>query len=146
MRASSQRQNYEASRIIIKGNLCVYCGDIATTAEHFPPISVTDTGFKLPCCRECNNFASNENPRDFERRVESVKSRIRRRNWKWLQIPDWSHEDLTDLSAAMRREVINGLNKKARTIKRLDFDSLAYIAVIDTSSEFEPYFDRSAAA
>lgn len=146
MRASSQRQNYEASRITLKGDLCVYCGDIATTVEHFPPVSVTNLGFKLPCCRECNALAIDENPRDFERRIESVKSRIRRKHWKWLQIPEWSHEDLTELSPMMRREVINGLNKKARTIKRLEFVSLAYIAVIDTDEQFQMFFDRSDAA
>lgn len=146
MRGISKRLNYDANRIRLKGDMCVYCGEIASVVEHFPPVAMTNRGFKLPACQECNTFAADENPRDFERRVASVKSRIRRKNWKWLQIPEWSHEDLTELSPMMRREVINGLNKKARTLKRLDFDSLAYLAVIDTDDQFQAFIDGSAAA
>lgn len=146
MRNSTQRLNYEANRITLKGDLCIYCGDIATTIEHFPPVCITNSGFKLPSCTECNNFAVDENPRHFERRIESVKSKIRRKNWKWLQIPEWSHEELSEMSPIMRRDIINALNKKNRTIKRLEHDSLAYLAVIDLEDQFQMFFDRVNAA
>lgn len=41
----------------IKGNFCVYCGDNSNNKEHFPPISLTNKGVILPCCKECNSIA-----------------------------------------------------------------------------------------
>jgi hypothetical protein len=146
MSSLRMRHFYDANRITIKGDFCVYCGDVSTTVEHYPPVSVTNYGFKLPCCVECNTLAVDENPRDFEKRVHGIKSKIRRKNWKWLQMPEWSHEELDDLSVKLRRDVIYALNRKSKTIKRLDFDTLAYIAVIDTNSEFEQFFSNSEVA
>lgn len=146
---SRHRKNhcvYDASRITLKGDFCIYCGEVSTTSEHYPPAATTYRGFKLPCCFECNVLASDENARNFERRIESVKSKIRRKNWKWLQIPEWSHEELDDLMPALRRDVIYSLNKKYRTNKRLEFDSLVYLALIDVNQDFAEFFDESEVA
>ena len=146
---SRHRKNYvvyDANRITLKGDFCIYCGDVSTTTEHYPPATTTSRGFKLPCCFECNLLATDDNARNFERRIESVKSRIRRKNWKWLQIPEWSHEELDDLMPALRRDVIYSLNKKYRVNKRLEFDSLVYLALIDVNQDFAEFFDASEVA
>lgn len=41
----------------VKGDRCFYCGEVATTIDHFVPRSKggsDDIANLLPCCRRCN--------------------------------------------------------------------------------------------
>ncbi len=119
-------------RVRLKGDLCFYCGEAATTVEHFPPYTDTRRGFLFPCCRECNNLAGTHYPRNLVSRIEHVKKRIKQSNKKYLCLPEWSAKEIRALSGNLRRMVNLGLAKKLAAQERIDFDSLAYLARIDT--------------
>jgi len=59
-------------RIRISGYFCVYCGEIATQDEHFPPMSYSLRGYILPACAECNSFDwSQEEIDEFGRNLKA---------------------------------------------------------------------------
>lgn len=70
----------------IKGHQCYYCGDVATTGDHFPPQTVEPAhGYILPCCMECNLAAGTQHPYDLAERVKHVKDWLRDRHWNQLK-------------------------------------------------------------
>jgi len=121
-------------RTRLRGDFCVYCGEAATTVEHFPPRTDTKRGFLFPCCRECNSFAGTNYPRNLPSRIEHVKKKIKQSNKKYLCLPEWTAKEIRALSGNLRRMVNLGLAKKLAAQERIDFDSLAYLARIDTDS------------
>jgi hypothetical protein len=77
------------SYVRLNGSRCVYCGDVATQTDHFPPQCVRPReGWLLPCCSECNVVASNIHPYDFQARVAHVKNTLHDRHWDMLKLYD----------------------------------------------------------
>lgn len=62
------------------GAFCVYCGSRAQTKEHFPPASISRSGWVFPCCYECNSLAGTAHAADFDKRVQYVKNKLHKRN------------------------------------------------------------------
>ena len=125
----------------MRGDLCCYCGEPATTEDHFPPKTNTKHGFLFPCCKECNVIAGERYPRNLEARIALVKAAIERKAAKYLAIPDWTKEDLKDIAPNMRRVIKNGMAQKLRAQERLDFNSLGYLASIDKGNAFSRHME-----
>lgn len=130
----------DSIRIRIAGRYCVYCGEIASTDEHFPPASYGLHGFILPACRECNSVVGTNYPTDFEGRAEYAKERIRKRHAKELRLPDWSESEIAELKYNLRKGVLIWQRQKEIAKQRLAWNALAYLTSIDLSSDFVPTF------
>src|SRR5215471_17155100 len=89
----------------INGRWCVYCGELATTDEHFPPKTFTHHGLILPACSECNVLAGASWATDFEERCRYVKDRLRQKYKRVLDTPDWSKSEVGALGRALKRRV-----------------------------------------
>lgn len=98
-------------KLVMIERLCVYCGDIASTVDHVPPttirerMSATDReDFEfvvVPACRECNCAILSGKPLyTVEDRTAFVKEALQRRHKRLLAMPDWSDDDLSEMSGS----------------------------------------------
>lgn len=126
----------------IAGSLCVYCGEPATTKDHFPPKSASKTGVLLPACNECNGFIGNRYPFDFDGRCASIKLRIKNKYMKILNSPSWSEEELNELTDKLRSYVENGFKQKELIRCRIDWNIKAYIDYIDIEGHFDMLIEQ----
>lgn len=122
----------------LRGSRCVYCGETATTDDHFPPASFSNEGFILPCCSECNSLAGILWPCDFERRAEAVKQGLRRKYRKYLQTPDWAPDEIAELGHNLRGTVQSCQIAKDLVKQRIAWNVVSYLASIDHSNRFVP--------
>jgi len=117
-------------RTKIKGLYCVYCGALADTEDHFPPVSETMSGFLLPCCRECNSLAGSMHGRNFWERVKQVKAKLKKRHERDLRVPNWSSEELDEMGHDMQRDIKLCLDKRRIVQSRLAWNVEGYLASI----------------
>lgn len=125
-------------RVRVSSCRCIYCGETATTDEHFPPRSYTHIGYILRSCRECNLFAGANHPTDFEARCKYIQQKIKDKNVRALQTPDWSAEELLELGYSMRASVKKWQKKKRIIQERLAWSVAAYLSSIDHQNVFVP--------
>lgn len=125
-------------RLSIAGDWCVYCGELATQRDHFPPAICEQWGYLLPVCRECNQLAGTWWPYDFELRTGVVKAKLRSRGQRLLETPDWSKDEIAELTGNTRREVQRWQKRKEKLVKRLAWPALEYLYSIDQASVFVP--------
>jgi hypothetical protein len=135
----SKRRHFQSyndrNRVRLTGPDCVYCGEVANTVDHFPPLAVTSHGFLLPACSECNNFAGTRNPFDFRTRIERVKHKIKTKYRAALRIPHWYEEEIDELRGVTKLDVKRGKRLRERTISRIDWDVEAYLATLSTDPQ-----------
>jgi len=113
---------------------CYYCGLPATSKDHAVPRALLraladdpdalrhimwNRRETVPCCRECNCLLGVSVQNTLEERKAFLKERLRRRYTRFLSIPDWSEEELFEMSGRLRRYVVSGLKKKAVALARL---------------------------
>ena len=123
-------------RIRIGGRRCVYCGEHATTDEHFPPATYGWHGYILPACAECNALAGVVYPTDFVERSLHVKEKLRSRYHRHLRTPEWSDEELDELGYNLRKGV-TAWEKQVKILReRLAWNAVNYIQSIDQCSVF----------
>lgn len=118
--------------------ICVYCGMVADTLDHYPPISSSPrTGVLLPACRECNAFARDLYPYDFIKRVEHVKNRIRKKHARMLRrMPVWEADELDEMSGHMRRDIELWQRKRRIVHARLVWDVVNYLRQLVATRSF----------
>ena len=111
---------------------CTYCGQLADSRDHVPPQSVRphleEVGLSwqyefvtVRCCRECNSALGARPPWTVAGRRAKAKEWIAKRYRKYLELPEWSEEDLEALGPAMRQSVQDGLAVQAVTRLRLAY-------------------------
>lgn len=99
---------------------CVYCGLLAGTIDHVPPISVRPTLIDLGlaarypflevrACHECNVGLGARPLWTVAQRKQWIKGWLRRRHRKYLVIPDWTEEELAALGDELRQHTEHGL-------------------------------------
>jgi hypothetical protein len=126
------KDRHDMLRVRLCGRFCVYCGDLANTEDHFPPASCTNSGFLLPCCKECNGFAGT----DFCKRAEMVKKKIEKKYKKILAMPEWDWEELRKIKANLRKEIKKCLEQKKSAQLRLAWSAESYLKNIDLNNDF----------
>lgn len=85
---------------------CIYCGERATSDEHFPPASVTPYGFILSACQECNSLAGTSFPYSMRDRAQHVKEKLAQRHAKAVKTAEFSSEDIVELDRTLASEVL----------------------------------------
>lgn len=111
-------------RISTNWDRCYYCGDIAETLDHVPPISCADlreNHILIPCCRDCNVRLGNVFLIEIEDRCKYICKSLKRKHKKVLNMPDWTDEELDELGYNLRCEVINRLEQKKFIERRIEF-------------------------
>lgn len=131
----------DALRVSMRGSLCIYCGEIAETAEHFPPASVTMKGYLFSACKECNNFASDESPFNIEDRMAYVKSKITKR-YRHLQRAheynedEYNEDELEDFEGNLKKVCLLWSEAKNSIAKRLAWSVQDYFDHIEQGNPF----------
>ena len=110
---------------------CYYCGELATTVDHVPPLSARPNILafglagrypftEVPACRDCNCCGLNDRALwTLASRRRFVKQWLRRRYRKYLRIPEWDESEIGRLGPAMQRYVLHGLAMKEQIERRL---------------------------
>jgi len=129
-------QHCREYRVRLTGFWCTYCGEPATTEDHFPPKSHSSGGFLIPACKECNCVLSTWWATDFESRCMLVKKRIARRCKTLIESPTWKQSELQELGDTLWSAVENWNQKQDRAKRRLAWNVEAYIASIDRNNVF----------
>lgn len=127
----------------IAGMWCIYCGEMATSEDHFPPVSVDTRGWRLPACKECNSGIGDRFPFSFWDRCDEAKRRIEKKHAHALAFPHWDEEDLEELGPNMRRNVKLWQRKKRIAHARIAWNVRAYLLSIETPIDFVRYVART---
>lgn len=115
-------------------DVCVYCGDPATTEDHAPPLSYAASMVDIwraqgqrprlrlfPCCRDCNSRLANFPSASLTERRAELKARLRDKHFRLLGEYDWSKDELDELGPNLR-SYIEGLEAKRQWVEdRLKF-------------------------
>lgn len=109
------------------GENCLYCGETATTDEHFPPHSLTLRGWIFPACFECNVLAGVKFPTDLARRIAYVKARLKNRYARDLRHPHWSAREMIGMSENFVSMIQLANDRKGRIQNRIGWDAQNYL-------------------
>lgn len=110
--------------------LCMYCGVLADTIDHVPPITRVDdyralwvkhAYWKVKCCSECNFLAADSLQSDFLERVQYVKEKLKLRYRRRAVNAPWSKAEIKELGRTMKTEAAKGLKIKCQLDERLNY-------------------------
>jgi hypothetical protein len=105
---------------------CIYCNDIAGCRHHYKE-SVANSGRKrgyskedvLPTCKECNALLSSRNP-EYPDCCLFLYNEIKSRHKKILNQPDWDEDDLEEMSAKFKKNILASIKEREIQKKRLE--------------------------
>jgi hypothetical protein len=124
------------SRVRLDSVKCIYCGDISTTEEHYPPASYSYKGYILSACKECNCLASDKFPDNFTFRFDFVKYRLLKRYKHLYKLYEYSNDELEELNGNLREVCSLWLSAKKLIQKRLAWSVQDYFDLIDQDNPF----------
>ena len=105
---------------------CIYCGDIWRIENHHYKESVANSGRKrsftkkntLPTCREGNNLLGASNPSYIDC-CYFLYEKVSNKHKDLLGMPNWTMEELKELSKNLRRKTKLAMRKKKIHMDRL---------------------------
>jgi hypothetical protein len=121
---------YNRSRTRVKGDWCVYCGDVKQTDEHFPPVSVSvASGWVLPCCRQCNSWVGDRHPYSLLDRANLVTKKLTK---KLRQLgPEWTPSEIAStFKGNLRRLMRQSCDERKSIERRLKWCPKTYLRAI----------------
>jgi hypothetical protein len=108
--------------------VCYYCGCIADSEDHVPPISLApieperceDMAFWLiSACRECNVHLGNLPVLIIGARKRHLVRQYRSKYRKELSIPDWQLHELAAMGYNLRKQIVAGLQLRDAILARM---------------------------
>ena len=110
--------------------VCTYCGLLGETIDHVPPKSIRNRLVELDLanpqhfrevrsCRECNSIIGARPPWTVSARRRELHKILKRRYAKYLEMPNWTEEEIEELGPGMQESVREGLVVKALTQARI---------------------------
>lgn len=84
---------------------CFYCGELATEKEHVVPRHTKYPTWVVLSCRECNNLAGRETHVSVLEKMDSIRSLRGKRYRKLLRSPEWTVDELEELSYNLRTSI-----------------------------------------
>ena len=122
-------KNYELYGYVWEGSPCIYCGQPANSVDHFIPSSfledISDLEVDvphqelLPACLECNSIKRDRVFDTIREARRHIHARLREKYHKFLEIPDWSEDELEELGYSLRQAVRRSLLERDRILARL---------------------------
>jgi hypothetical protein len=112
---------------------CYYCGEPATHEDHAYPLVALASIYGLsdlpsprllvvlPACAECNGILADKVFPTLLRRKTHLKTRLRERYKRLLDIPLWGDAELGRLGQAMQEYVLLGLRQQRILERRLQW-------------------------
>lgn len=112
MKRATHHGIYKKLDIGWDGNIwrCFYCGSIAETVDHVPPVSRIfdyralmlkhEFYWRVKCCYECNTVLGNKLQPTLLHRVESLKTMLSKRYKRVLATPEWDSDEINELKKA----------------------------------------------
>lgn len=113
----------------------MYCGEPATSLDHFPPQSVAHRGVLLPACQWCNSTLGAAHPTSFQKRCKHVKTQIERRHKRLLAMPPWDDDEIRLLGQNLRRDVTAWRTRKRAIVARVKWSPYAYLAAMNLAAD-----------
>lgn len=100
---------------------CFYCSDKSTDMDHTIPHSfVRFKGARrqyttdcVPACRECNLLLTNRIHGSLSERLNYLCEKVKAKNFKLLNMPDWHESELKEMGNKLRQEIRKFMIKKA---------------------------------
>lgn len=117
---------------------CTYCGVYATSNDHFVPYSYNSSSKKrvksvqlqkeniYPSCKQCNSIASNKHFCTVKEKREYIQGVLRKKYKKLLKLPDWSQEELKEISYSLRSGIELRMMAKRWIVNRVNFPEIIY--------------------
>jgi hypothetical protein len=105
---------------------CFYCGEIATQTDHVPPVTHNEEfelGFLIPSCSECNCHLSNNRYETLQERTNEIKTYLKKEFNKILEYPDWSSEEIEEMTGRFKDSVVAIVETKKDALERISYCS-----------------------
>ena len=111
-----------------KRNCCFYCGDVAGTVDHVPPLSWVESKttkewkkskipfVRIQCCVECNRMLGSKPLFTVYERVEFLEKKLLDQYEKRSTL--WSKEEIAEMSAMFQRQIIAKQNQAKQLLAR----------------------------
>jgi hypothetical protein len=119
-------------------NTCFYCGCIASSHDHAPPLQYlpfylatreASEFLKIPCCNECAEHLKACKTGTLEERRQFAKNKLAKKYDKALTIYEmWTEDELSALDFSLRHSIEAGLKLGAETTERVNFPGFAFEA------------------
>jgi len=118
---------------LFKGGKCYYCGDLADTKDHVPPVSAAYSFgadyftekkiplLKVPACRSCNLLLGSLPYWTLGSRVKYLYERIQKKYHKILASEEWDDEELEELGYNLKNYIETHQNFHSWLERRLEF-------------------------
>ena len=97
--------------------ICVYCGDFYQCRDHY--ICCNWLGSRsyqeaeiVPCCNECNYFLKDKPIFTIADRSRFLYTCYQSRARQFIEMPEWSQEELAEMGYNMRNKILNSLALK----------------------------------
>ncbi len=87
---------------------CSYCGVSAPAAQE-----------TIPACRECNSLLRHTDIGSLEGRKAHVSQCLAKKYAKYLAMPEWTEEEISECGLALQAQIRAGLSIRDRTRTRL---------------------------
>lgn len=107
---------------------CTYCGATANCREHVIPVSYLslsrsydpEKNWITPSCDNCNSLAGASVCLSIPEKAQLIKKRFTRKFSKVLNQPEWSNEELSEVSYSLREAIWGSMVAKRVAIERLN--------------------------
>lgn len=127
---------------------CFYCGMPADTIDHVPPISkvaqyrqfnlANELYVKVTACRSCNTSLGDSLQINILERADVRRRQLEKEYAKFLKMPNWSEEEISNLGKNLRSEIVTSLREKENCKDRVYFRE--GIASLLRDQKFSKYF------
>lgn len=111
-----------------KRNCCFYCGDMAESVDHVPPLTWVESKtikewkksripfVRIQCCMECNKLLGNKPLFTVQERVEYLEKKLLDQYEKRSTL--WSKEEISEMSLMFQRQIIAKQNQAKHLLTR----------------------------
>lgn len=120
-------------RVRLASPSCYACGTDTEDTEDFPRYGTI--GCALTCCRECQKLGGNKFEDSILDRARFIQGRLRTKYKSHLNSPDWSEEEIGELSGNLPGEIRRFGAVSARARQRLAWNVERHLGQLDLAND-----------
>lgn len=118
---------------LLRWQECIYCGEVATCRDHFPPISrvddyrsiglVHEVFIKVPSCDECNLMLGDSLQDTFVERIEYIKNLLAKKYSTHIGsvLSEWDDEEISELGPRLGSKIRSIQNRRKYVTDRINY-------------------------